>query len=357
VQKGVLEVGFEKEIQPQEEIKQMGGVIKIAQVLEEGCFDISECLEGHLPEKNEGKFKFGLSVYGKISSEKIKKIAMGAKQSLKSKGISCSWVESRGKNLSSVAVEQNKLISRGAEFILIKKENKSILAKTEAIQPFKELSFRDYGRPARDSQSGMIPPKLAQIMINLGAGKSRDKIFLDPFCGSGTILMEALLSGFEQVIGSDVSAKAISDTQKNVEWLNGEFLTEQEIPLELFNSDALKLPQQIGFGKVDLIVTEPYLGPQSKIKNTSKVKNELDRLYSQAIKELGKILKKDGVIVMVWPVFKSKRKSVMLNPETGGFNVTQLIPRELNLKTTNRETIIYGRKGQRVWREIVVLKK
>ncbi|MFW5885258.1 MAG: TRM11 family SAM-dependent methyltransferase [Patescibacteria group bacterium] len=357
LEKRVLEAGFEEEIKSQEEIKQLGGVVKIARVLEDNCANISENLEKYLPEKSEGKFKFGLSVYGKISGENVKKIAMGAKQNLKSKGISCSWVESRGRNLSSVAVEQNKLISRGAEFILVKRKDKATLAKTEAVQPFKELSFRDYGRPARDSRSGMIPPKLVQIMLNVGAGRSRDKTLLDPFCGSGTILMEALLMGFEQVIGSDVSAKAISDTQENIQWLRKHFLSEEEIPLELFNFDALKLSHQIGFESADIVVTEPYLGPQSKIKSASKIKNELDRLYSQAIKELGKILKEGGVVVMIWPVFKSKRKSVMLNPETGGFKMIQMLPRELNLKTTKRGTIIYGRKGQRVWREIVVLKK
>ena len=122
----------------------------------------------------------------------------------------------RSPTLSSVVVEQNKLTTaQGAEIVIVQFDKKLFLGKTIAVQPFKELSFRDYGRPARDDYSGMLPPKLAQIMLNLSGAKPADTI-LDPFCGSGTILTEAMLMGYQDLVGSDVSSKAIEDTGKNI---------------------------------------------------------------------------------------------------------------------------------------------
>ena len=87
------------------------------------------------------------------------------------------------------------------------------LAQTEAVQPFEQFSARDFGRPGRDDLSGMLPPKLAIIMINL-AQTPLNSILLDPFCGSGTILSEAVLLGYTNLIGTDISEKAIADSKK-----------------------------------------------------------------------------------------------------------------------------------------------
>jgi len=76
-------------------------------------------------------------------------------------------------------VEQNKLIESGIEFCLIVDKNRVFLGKTLVVQPFKDLSKRDFGRPARDDHSGMIPPKLAQMMINLARSNNgiKDKYY------------------------------------------------------------------------------------------------------------------------------------------------------------------------------------
>ena len=87
------------------------------------------------------------------------------------------------------------------------------------MQPFKDLSRLDFGRPARDDFSGMLPPKLAQIMINLAQVQNPEALIIDPFCGSGTILSEALLMGYKDLLGSDISPKAIADTYKNISWI------------------------------------------------------------------------------------------------------------------------------------------
>jgi tRNA G10 N-methylase Trm11 len=58
---------------------------------------------------------------------------------------------------------------------------------------------------------------MAHVMLRVGNVKAGDTI-CDPFCGSGTILMEAAdwLNGNVTCIGMDVNRKAIEGAKKNV---------------------------------------------------------------------------------------------------------------------------------------------
>lgn len=358
-------------------LKKIGGAVKFGLTDNEPASffnkDILRSISSAIPEKYQGKFNFGLSYYGK-SKINLKILAMEFKKILKQSGISSRWVVSREPTLSSVVAEQNKLTTdRGVEIVIIEFNKKLLLGKTLAVQPFKELSFRDYGRPARDDRSGMLPPKLAQIMINL-AGLGSDSTILDPFCGSGTILTEAMLMGYRNLIGLDISNKAIKDTKTNIVWTQSEFKI-LNFKFKIFNADASQLSKHIAPNSIDAIVTEPYLGPQRGKPDINKTINELEKLYSDSLREFYKILKPSGRVVMVWPVFNLSlrasggseailRASYLgktLNPNLNGFTIVSPIPQPLRnnafLKLTPRNTIVYGREGQKVWREIVVLEK
>ncbi|MBI2459694.1 MAG: hypothetical protein HYV53_04055 [Parcubacteria group bacterium] len=144
-------------------IKKIGGVIKFGLIYNEltslAAKDILKSAAIFAkPEKVQAKFNFGVSHYGK-SKINTKTIAMEFKKLLKQTNINSRWVISREPALSSVVVEQNRLVGdRGVEIVMIEFNKKLFLGKTLAVQPFKELSFRDYGRPARDDRSGMLPP-------------------------------------------------------------------------------------------------------------------------------------------------------------------------------------------------------
>jgi hypothetical protein len=62
---------------------------------------------------------------------------------------------------------------------------------------------------------------------------------------------------------------------------------------------------------------------------------------------------------MIWPVFNRGRKQILLSPQLEKFKIINPIPKSLRrhpaITLTGRQTIIYGRPGQKVWREIVVL--
>ncbi len=351
----ILRVDFLEKIDAQKVIKKIGGTIKIVEILTEDCQDLFAVIENYLPKKFEGKYKFGFSFYGK-EWKSFKEIAMKIKKELKNREISSRWITSREPNISSVIVSKNKLIETGSDFVLVEFEEKKYLGKTVAIQNFEELSFRDYNRPARDSYSGMIPPKLAQIMLNIGLEGKTDKILLDPFCGSGTILMEASLMGVKKIIGTDLSEKALKDSQINLRWFKEKFKVGQVENIELKQADVRQISDLILKESINLIVTEPYLGPQRKIDDIERAQKSLEKLYQESLKEFFKILNKKGRIVMIWPILR-KAQNKFMKIDLGEFEMVKIIPENLNLKLSQRKTLIYGRKDQKVWREIVVLEK
>lgn len=353
------------EFEAAELIKRLGGTIKIAileKEVKKGSPDLEKTLFDLIAtqaQKQESKIKFGISSYGK-SRDKTSKLGLAIKKELKNKSINSRLVTSKGKNLSSVVVETNKLTTKGIEIILGEHQDKTLIGKTLAVQPFKELSYRDYGRPRRDDHSGMLPPKLAQIMLNLARG-DKNETLLDPFCGSGTILTEAILTGYKKVIGTDNSSRAVSDAQKNLDWIAEQY-NISSYEARVFPEDCTRLSEHFSPRSIKTIVTEPYLGPQRGEYDREQTARDLEKLYSRCLQELKKILKKEGRMVIIFPIFTDKKGGVLeyIKPDLSGFHLIKPLSSELTKnccpKTTDRNTIVYGRPQQKVWREVVILK-
>lgn len=339
-------------------IKKVGGTVKAGEIKtrvparSSAIFDASLKILEALPKK--GKFNFGISTYGQKGADS-RKIGLALKQELKNRGTSCRLVVSKEKTLSSVVVEQNKLLSSGKELVYIYTGNQVLIGTTEAVQPFKDLSVRDYGRPARDDYSGMLPPKLAQIMINLG-GNHINESLLDPFCGSGTIITEAMLMGYDNIYGSDISKKAMSDTEKNVAWIQKKYGTKIKPHLQV--SDARELLKMHKKNSVRTIVTEVYLGPQRGQFNIGKISQELGLLYQKVIQVFSELLAPGGRVVLALPAFIVKNQPTLLSLSFTPLKIVNPLPPVKNIPgVTERHTLLYGRPGQKVWREIIVLEK
>lgn len=354
----------ELEIKPENLIKNLGGIIKIG-IIKEEMFDSNEdkilktlvqLAKIKKYQGSEGKFNFGFSDYGRFQFNK-QNLGLKLKKYFSQESISSRFVISREKTLSSVVVTQNKLLTRGIEIILFKDGNNILIGETLAVQPFKDLSRRDYGRPARDDQSGMLPPKLAQIMINLAQVKDRDDVIVDPFCGSGTILSEAMLAGYKNLFGSDISPKAVDDSYKNISWMR-ELYSLSDCRVKVLVKNVINLSKFIKAKSASAIITEPFLGPQRGIINFKAVMSNLETLYSEALEQFKIVLKKGGRVVMIWPMFYGQKP---ITPNYDGFKMINMLPENLRycefIKKHNRATIVYGRPGQKVYREIVVLEK
>jgi tRNA (guanine10-N2)-dimethyltransferase len=103
-----------------------------------------------------------------------------------------------------------------------------------------------------------MPSKMARCMVNLAHGKA-EAIMLDPFCGTGTSLIEATYIGC-RALGVDAQYRMISGCKKNLAHFN--------ISAEgLVVGDARQLP----FFRVDCVVTDPPYGRSaSTLKSTTK---------------------------------------------------------------------------------------
>jgi len=363
---------IQPEISPQYLMNILGGTIKIGVI--NTSFDISarddELLEQakNIIMQNidvEKKMRFGFSIYDgtknrldqkefKKTKKRIQDLGIPLKKILKGNGLKVRYVTSHEPTLSSVTVTENKLIDGGKELVFILDETKIYLGTTEAVQAWKEFSARDYGRPGRDAESGMMPPKLSRILINL-AQAPKNAILADPFCGSGTIISEALLLGYRKLIASDIDSIAIANTKENVRWLvNNKKIDENSIAnIKYFDIAVTHLGDYIEENSVDTIVTETYLGPpQKEFKNQGELEHEAEHLlslYQDTLRTFEQILKPGGRVVIAFPLWRSKERTFVHTPiisEIESYGFKKL-----------REPLTYGRDDQKVWREIVIFEK
>lgn len=299
----------------------LGGTIKIAKV-EEAVGD-TEIVDKLAPliQSDTGvgsKITFGLSVYSDIQFNELINLSKEVKERLERGGFKVRFVLPKdGVILSSVVVSKQRL----TEAILVREDNKIVLAKTLVVQDFEDWGKRDFGRPAADPGRGMLPPKVARMMVNLGTSAILDrkakKTILDPFCGVGTILAEGMLVGRE-VIGSDQSREAIEKTRKNLEWLK----TNYQLPTtnyQLLLCDATHISEKLAPSSIDAIVTEPYLGPvigtenfKLKLENFKNIILGLEKLYLGCLKDWYKTLKPEGRIVIALPSFRVGEKEIFV---------------------------------------------
>lgn len=330
-------IGEIDEFNCQEAIDILGGTIKIGQVIN-SKIDKDQITKEIISRKGDSKVKFGFSFYG----TKPSRVGMEIKKALKEADVSSRLVVSKEKTLSSVIVKKNKVID-----FMVMPEHVSI---TCAIQNFKEYGHRDYGRPKSDAHSGMLPPKLARIMINLAKG-DKQGILLDPFCGSGTVLMEAAMLGYKNLSGSDVSKKAVDDSEENLQWTIKTYDLEN-ITSQIERGDSQKLTSKTKPESIDNIITEPYLGPSMKGGESdgeiTKTITSLRHLYIKSFEEFKTILKPGGKIVIIIPSWHLKRDFELgIEKEISG----------IGFKRLDKNNLLYKREGQKIWRNIQIWQK
>ncbi|MBI3231824.1 MAG: hypothetical protein HYZ51_01950 [Candidatus Doudnabacteria bacterium] len=411
--KEVLIIEAEKPILFSALQKKLGGVIKILKIVgilekrkqDSLNFSVKNYFKPSLLKKEffknyKGKKQFGVSVYV-LDDELVvqtghqhhgypqnpsadgkrkpvtqtvwgepKRIGMMIKKTLIESGLSVrvALPEFNSLSLASVVVTHNLLLEKGAEICLIAGKEKVYTAKTLVVQDFEDYGRRDYQRPVRDEQQGMIPPKVAQIMLNLANCKAGDTI-LDPFCGIGTIIQEALLLGYK-IFGSDINRMAIRGSEQNLEW----FRNRYHIPAGKYIlniSDAREVSKLIDKTAISAVVTECTLGPMygnfPKTDDVEKNFRDLLQIYTKSFKDFAKFLPPKARVVMCVPAYRKGRDSYIMTPSLDwanelGYNLLELIPRKAAnqmkfLKLTERKTAIYDRKDQIVAREITIFEK
>ncbi len=352
----------------------LGGILRFGEILEthDGSIaedDVVAAVTGALAKRaGGGKIVFGISAAALApnvplpSPAKLRAWGLSVKKEVRASG-SARLLTSRDRLLSPVAIAKNDVIAAGGDFIIFTERGRWHLGRTTFVHDFEGQARREFGRPAANPTSGMLPVQLARILVNL-AGGPRGTL-LDPFCGSGTLLGEAALTGWRRIIGSDISPQEVDATRQNLAWLAS--TAGLVAAPELFVSPVEGVGAQLPPASVDAVVTEPYLGPalrgtprRAQIQQSA---TDLRKLYAAALTAFLRVLKNDGRVVMVFPRFVREGITTTL-PEkslaTIGYErirVADLLPQAVRTALTPEGNLVYARPDANIAREIVLLRK
>ena len=282
----VLETGDNEKF----DIQEFGGVIWLGEITFEGN-------ENELAEylgKNEiiPSDKFSYATFGNIDAEPLKEIF----KSRKKRGV----LKHGRKQIKFQGGE--KLDFPKADFTIFFHNHQDkvylgISTQTYDSNPVKE---RDMNKPVRREHLA-ISPRLSKILINLSGAKPRD-LMLDPFCGIGGILQEALLKGIN-VYGIDKDKQATIDAEKNLKWLISKYKTKNTYKLE--NNDSRKAPDL----QFVAIATETPLGKVLRKKpNDNEAKQIIQNFEAYIIpilRKLKSVKKTDAKIAITFPVIRN----------------------------------------------------
>lgn len=330
----------------------LGGTIKIIRIFEHIIkANLKPTIQSHLEESfknHSGKIPFSISIlnFKNPRDINIKELLNFSKKILKSLGLNSRFVNKDFRNTKPSTIYKARVIQKGIDLCIIKSDDGIYLGESVTIQDIDAYSLRDFHKPGRDARVGMLPPKLAQIMINLaGAAKT----IYDPFCGTGTIPMEALL--MERIaVGSDIDERMIEFSEKNCEWLSEKFQTSKNY--RFFKKDAQTLTEKDIPEKIDAIITEGYLGkPISRVPSPESRKitfRELSELHLNWLTKIHKLTPQKCPIVMCVTAFRDGNRIEHLPnfPELAnkaGYRITQIFT--------------YDRPDQLIARDIKVLEK
>ena len=273
----------------------------------------SSGLAAGMQEKSSGKLLFGVSVYcsNQILQGVINRIQrfMGSaiKDELAAQGVKSDFMgfsSRRFPQLTHVEVLKKKLVEKEAEALLCVGKEKTLIATTTGVHDPFEFQKRDVGKPV-ERRIFAMPPRIARIMVNL-SNCTPGKTFLDPFCGVGTILQEAVLSK-ARVVGVDTNPWCVKAAKENLEWLTREYEIK-DAEFTVLQGDARKLSYRVR--DVDCIATEPDLGPALRDTPTNayaaRVVTRLEPLYFGFIEDAFNMLSPRGRLVLVTPYFQTR---------------------------------------------------
>lgn len=350
----------------------------------------------------EGKLTLGISAYGfSASSRDVQQTGIILKQKLKKNGISVRLIPNAEPAISSATSHHNKLglSPNKVELIVVRsRSGKIIIGESIGAQNITAYAKRDQERPKRDAFVGMLPPKLAQIMLNLASSLSSSPVsslkptfssdnlqsksemtsgplsdmarslsdenvgemanttqlrVLDPFCGTGVILQEAALMG-HAVYGTDLADKMIDFSRTNLEWLA--HTHHLDIDASLHQGDATNTSWH---PPIDAVVCESYLGqPFSAPPSPSKldeVRRNCNHIIGAFLQNISSQISTGTPLCIAVPAWRSTDGHFTHLPLTAdlsqyGFTAhsfTHVKPRDL----------LYYREDQVVARELLVLVK
>ena len=344
-------------------INRLGGSLKLGRFFDTDFGKLAKFLAAAHPE---GKITLGISDFSKQKKSGLaKQKSMELKRNLARMGRSVRVITSNEPEISSATAHHNQLGEKAGcfEIFLIDREIYLSLG-TQNITAYTE---RDQARPARDAKVGMLPPKLAQILINLCGKLPEGARVLDPFCGTGVVLQEAAIMGYVPY-GTDLNGRMVEYSKKNLSWLFNERNQKRFkiLPDLIQKKDQILKAISVGDatnftweGEIDAVAFEGYLGaPMSKPPVDIKFKTEKAKCREIAmgfLKNITPQIKSGTPVVMALPAWLRE------NGKYAGLNILDEI-QEMGynfekFQDLSQSDLLYYREGQIVAREIIVIRK
>ncbi len=314
---------------------------------------LAEMIPEHLQYVPEGKFKLGLSVYGlKVGPRTINATGLRLKKIIKAAGRSVRIIPNKAPELNSAQVLHNQLTSPlGWELVFVRDGSTTILGLTAAEQDIAGYAGRDQNRPKRDAKVGMLPPKLAQILINL-TNPAAGATVLDPFCGTGVVLQEAAIMGFE-IYGTDIEQKMVDYSMENLKWLHSTHGVTITGTIEQGDATLHKWQPPL-----DSVASETFLGkPLASLPPAAllhQIRKDCDDLHQRFLANLGDQLPRGARLCLAVPAWRQKSGFLHL---TTLDHLKELGYTRQSFIHAKAEDLVYHRPDQVVARELVLLKK
>ncbi len=323
-------------------IDELGGVISIGNILAQGS--IKEILK-ELENLNLYfliKNNFSFVLWNFSSDESYSSILEYLKLYFRAEKLKASLKPLTG-NLDLQNGEKTGIVGNvvDMQYFIYKKGNIEYFGLINQNTDYKTLEKRDMSKPVRREELA-ISPRLSKIMINLSQVKKGDKI-LDPFCGIGVILTEALHKEI-RVLGIDKDKTAIEGAIKNLEW--SKF---SKTSYNLVCKDSRKFSSNEKFHS---IITEPELGKILKKfpspNEAKKTQEEFENLICDTFNNFKNNISNRLVFSSPY-ILTNNRKRV-------GINIQNILSKT-KLKLVDGFPIPDFRTGQIVGRQIYVLEK
>lgn len=288
------------------DIQEFGGVMFLGEVEFEG--DENGFMKYVENEEIIPADKFSYGVFGNLDTEIMRNTFKSRKKKAS--------LKHSGKQIKFQDGEKSEIPN--ADFYLLYTENNGVdyFGRVNQIYDKTGSERRDMGKPIR-REALAISPRLSKILVNLSGAKPYD-LMLDPFCGVGGILQEALIKKIN-VYGIDKDKKATEDCRQNIEWVKENFGFENKYTIE--NLDSRKTPDM----QFNAIATEAPLGVvlRKKVdkKHAEKIIKDFESLIIPILARLKKVKKPEGKIAITFPVVSNNHCDIQKIASATGLEI------------------------------------
>ena len=322
--------------------------------------DIKQYLLKNIPQHAtalpEGKLTIGVSVYGvNVHLKELERCLLEIKKTVKASGRPVRIVPNKLAELNAAQVLHNNLTSpNGWELVIISDGREAYLAQTSHIQDIEGYAARDQARPYRDARVGMLPPKLAQILVNLAGSHLLTGRLIDPFCGTGVVLQEASLMGYD-AYGSDLEPRMVEYSIGNLHWLRQKRADiDNNVRIEIGDATSHTWNQPI-----DLVAGETYLGApltnMPKPDALHKIIDNTNAIHEKFLRNIAPQLQSGTRLCLAVPAWSVVSDAFLRLPVLD--HLKELGYNEVKFVHAKKAQLIYHRENQFVARELVVITK